>query len=129
GRHSGCEYGQLAASAPSIPADRPLQRIDATGRLVTPGLIALHTHLCPHLGIGLPPDELVPITCTTTAVSAGDAGWQTWGAFRHLALPHSRTRLFSFVHIASIGLAGRLAPRAVPNLRYARCDGASEVVA
>jgi hypothetical protein len=90
-RDIGIKYGQIAAIAPSIAADRSVQRIDATGKLVMPGLVDLHTHLCPHLGIGLPADELVPITCTTTAVSAGDAGWQTWGAFRHLALPHSRT--------------------------------------
>src|SRR5213596_3314449 len=91
-RDIGIKHGQIAALASSIPPDRSIQRIDATGKLVTPGQIDLHTHLCPHIGIGLPADELVPITCTTTAVSAGDAGWQTWGAFRHLALPHSRTR-------------------------------------
>src|SRR2546425_7165752 len=128
-RDIGIKYGQIAAIAPSLPADRSVQRIDATGKLVTPGLIDLHTHLCPHLGIGLPADELVPITCTTTAVSAGDAGWQTWGAFRHLALPHSRTRLFAFVHIASIGLAGGLAPGEMLNIDYANVDGAAKVVA
>lgn len=40
----GIKYGQIAALAPSIPADRGGQRIDATGKLVTPGLIDLHTH-------------------------------------------------------------------------------------
>src|SRR3989441_1392606 len=110
-RDIGIKYGQIAAIAPSIPADRSVQRIDATGKLVTPGLIDLHTHLCPHLGIGLPADELVPITCTTTAVSAGDAGWQTWGAVRHLGVPHSRTRVLAFVDISSLRVAGGLAPR------------------
>ena len=128
-RDIGIKHGQIAALAPSIAPDRGVQRIDATGKLVTPGLIDLHTHLCPHLGIGLPADELVPITCTTTAVSAGDAGWLTWGAFRHLALPHSRTRLFSFVHIASIGLAGGLAPGEMLNIAYANVDGCAKVVA
>lgn len=128
-RDIGIKYGQIAAIAPSIPADRSTQRIDATGKLVTPGLIDLHTHLCPHLGIGLPADELVPITCTTTAVSAGDTGWQTWGAFRHLALPHSRTRLFAFLHIASIGLAGGLAPGEMLNIDYANIEGCAKVVA
>lgn len=128
-RDVGVKYGQIAAIAPSIAPDPSAQRINATGKLVMPGLIDLHTHLCPHLGIGLPADELVPITCTTTAVSAGDAGWQTWGAFRHLALPHSRTRLFSFVHIASIGLAGGLAPGEMLNIDYANVDGCAKVVA
>jgi dihydroorotase len=128
-RDIGIRYGQIAAVAPSIPADRAVQRIDVVGKLVTPGLIDLHTHLCPHLGLGLPADELVPITCTTTAVSAGDAGWHTWGVFRHLALPSSRTRLFAFVHIASIGLAGGLAPGEMLNIAYANVDGCAKVVA
>src|SRR5690242_10220167 len=128
-RDIGIRYGQIAAIAPSIPADRAVQRIDAAGRLVTPGLVDLHTHLCPHLGLGLPADELTPITCATTAVSAGDAGWHTWGVFRHLALSGSRTRLFAFVHIASIGLAGGLAPGEMLNIEYANVDGCAKVVA
>jgi dihydroorotase len=128
-RDIGIRYGQIAAIAPSIPADRGVQRIDVAGRLVTPGLVDLHTHFCPHLGLGLPPDELVPITATTTAVSAGDAGWHTWGVFRHLALASSRTRLFSFVHISSIGLAGGLAPGEMLNIDYANVDGCAKVVA
>jgi dihydroorotase len=128
-RDIGIKFGQVAAIAPSIPADRAVQRIDATGKLVTPGLVDLHTHFCPNIGLGLPADELVGITATTTGVSAGDAGWQTWGAFRHLALPHSRTRLFAFVHIASIGLAGGLAPGEMLNIDYANVDGCAKVVA
>jgi len=128
-RDIGIRYGQIAAIAPSIPADRGVQRIDVTGKLVTPGLVDLHTHFCPHLGLGLPPDELVGITGTTTAVSAGDAGWHTWGVFRHLALASSRTRLFSFVHISSIGLAGGLAPGEMLNIDYANVDGCAKVVA
>src|SRR2546425_6951127 len=72
-RDIGIKNGQIAAVATSIPADRAVQRIDATGKLVTPGLIDLHTHLCPHLGLGLPADEMGGITRPTTAVSAGRA--------------------------------------------------------
>jgi len=128
-RDVGIKFGQIAAVASSIPADRALQRIDAAGRLVTPGLVDLHTHLVPHLGIGLPADELVPITAVTTAVSAGDAGWQTFGALRHYAIPQSRTRIFAFVHIASIGLAGGLAPGEMLNIDYANVDGCAKAVA
>jgi dihydroorotase len=97
----GIRFGQIAGLAPSITPARSVQRIDAAGKLVTPGLVDLHTHLVPHLGLGLPADELVPITATTTAVSAGDCGWHTFGAFKHLAVAQSRTRIFGFVHIAS----------------------------
>src|ERR1700675_1743620 len=118
----GIKYGQIAAVVASIPADRAVQRIDASGKLVTPGLIDLHTHLCPHLGIGLPADELVGITATPTAVSAGDAGAYTFGNFRHGTVPQSRTRLYGFIHIASIGLAGGLAPGEMLNIEYANVD-------
>jgi dihydroorotase len=128
-RDIGIRFGQIAAVAPSIPPDRAVQRIDAAGKLVTPGLIDLHTHLCPHLGIGLPADELVPITATTTAVSAGDAGAYTFGNFRHGVVPQSRTRLFGFVHIASIGLAGGIAPGEMLNIDYANVEACAKVVA
>ena len=128
-RDIGIRFGQIAAVAPSIPPDRAVQRIDAAGKLVTPGLVDLHTHLCPHLGIGLPADELVPITATTTAVSAGDAGANTFGNFRHGVVPQSRTRLFGFVHISSIGLAGGLAPGEMLNIDYANVEACAKVVA
>ncbi|HKW92832.1 MAG TPA: amidohydrolase/deacetylase family metallohydrolase [Methylomirabilota bacterium] len=128
-RDIGIRFGQIAAVASSIPADRAVQRIDVAGKLVTPGLIDLHTHLCPHLGLGLPADELVPITATTTAVSAGDAGAHTFGNFRHGVVPQSRTRLFGFIHIASIGLAGGLAPGEMLNIDYANVDVCAKAVA
>ncbi len=125
----GIKNGQIAAVGSTISPDRSVQRIDARGKLVTPGLIDLHTHLCPHLGIGLPADELVGITATTTAVSAGDAGAYTFGNFRHGVVPQSRTRLFGFIHIATIGLAGGLAPGEMLNIDYANVDACARAVA
>ena len=127
-RDIGIKHGQIAAIESSIAAARAVQRVDAAGKLVTPGLVDLHTHLVPHLGIGLPADELVGITAVTTAVSAGDAGWQTFGAVRHFAIPQARTRIFAFVHIASIGLAGGLAPGEMLNIDYANVDGCAKAV-
>jgi dihydroorotase len=128
-RDLGIKHGQIAAVETNIPAARAVQRIDVAAKLVTPGLVDLHTHLVPHLGIGLPADELVGITAVTTAVSAGDAGWQTFGALRHYAIPQARTRIFAFVHIASIGLAGGLAPGEMLNIDYANVDGCAKAVA
>ena len=43
--------------------------IDATGKLVTPGLIDLHCHVYPYgSAIGIPADELVQFQGTTTVV-------------------------------------------------------------
>jgi dihydroorotase len=129
-RDVGIKNGQIAALAPSIPADRSVQRIDATGKLVTPGLVDLHTHCYPHISaFGLPFDEFTPITATTTAVSAGDAGWNTFGGFRHWAAPQSHTRLFAFVHISSIGLAGGAPVGELLNMNYADADACAKIVA
>src|SRR5262245_15055602 len=130
-RDIGIKNGQIAAlSATAIPVERAVQRYDANGRLTTPGLIDLHTHYGPLIsGIGLPADELVPITATTTGVSAGDAGANTYGALKHWVIGQARTRLYAFVHIASIGLAGGLAPGEMLNIDYADVERCAKTLA
>ena len=128
-RDIGIKNGQVAAIGASFPADRAALRIDAGGRILTPGLVDLHTHLVPHMGIGLPADELVGITGTTTAVSAGDTGASTLGVFTHWARPQTRTRLFAFVHISTIGLAGSGNVGEVLNINYANVDACVQAVA
>jgi dihydroorotase len=98
---------QIAAVEADIPRERASQVIDATGKLVYPGLVDLHAHVYPEVSsIGLPADELVPYTGTTTYVSAGDAGANTFSMFRHAVMARAHTRLLGFVHISAIGLAG-----------------------
>ena len=99
--------GLVSAVEPEIPAERAAQVTDAGGKLVCPGLVDLHAHVYLEVSaIGLPADELVPWTATTTYVSAGDAGSSTFSLFRHAVMARSRTRLLGFVHIANFGLAG-----------------------
>ncbi|MFI4924602.1 MAG: amidohydrolase family protein [Vicinamibacteria bacterium] len=106
-RDIGIRNGVIEAVAVDIPADRALRVISATGRLVTPGLVDLHAHTFPYgSAIGIPADELVPFQGTTTAVSAGDAGANNFAAFRRFIVASTRTRLYAFVHIANMGLAG-----------------------
>src|SRR5712671_7689608 len=106
-RDIGIRYGVIEAVEPAIPAARALRSIDAGGKLVTPGLIDLHCHVYPYgSAIGIPADELVAYQCTTTCVSAGDAGANNFAAFRRYVAGQTRTRVYAFVHIANIGLAG-----------------------
>ena len=106
-RDVGIRWGRIAAIEASIANDRAVQAIDASGKLVLPGLVDLHAHVYPQASaLGLPADELVPYTATTTYVSAGDAGANNFSAFKHYIIAQSRSRIFAFVHISSIGLAG-----------------------
>jgi dihydroorotase len=99
--------GRIAAVEADIAADQATQVLSASGHLVLPGLVDLHAHVFPLAsGLGLPADELVPQSATTTYVSAGDAGANNFGGFRHWVIGQARSRIFAFVHIANIGLAG-----------------------
>src|SRR4029077_13214083 len=83
---------------------RALRVINASGKLVTPGLVDLHSHVYPYgSAIGLPADESVVNQCATTCVSAGDAGANNFAAFRRFIVGQTRTALYPFVHIANIG--------------------------
>ena len=106
-RDIGIKNAVIAAVDSEIPPDLCMQVIDAKGKLVTPGLIDLHAHVYPQgSAVGLPADEMVPYTATTTYVSAGDAGGNNFSAFKHYVIAQSRCRIFGFVHISMIGLAG-----------------------
>jgi dihydroorotase len=114
----GVRYGRIAAIAPDLsdlvapprsdyPPNVGTTVVDATGKLVLPGLVDLHAHvytgICP-LTVGA--DETSAPGGVTTVVSAGDAGAHTIEGFRRLVVEPSRTRVLAFLHISTIGLAG-----------------------
>ena len=128
-RDVGIRWGRVAAIEASIPSDHAAQSIDASGKLVLPGLVDLHAHVYPQASaLGLPADELVPFTATTTYVSAGDAGANNFSAFKHYIIAQSRSRIFAFVHISSIGLAGFPVGEEL-NLDYMDVEAAARTVA
>jgi dihydroorotase len=81
------------------------QILDASDRLVTPGLIDLHVHIfwgVSHYGIEADPNCLNK--GVTTAVDAGSAGAWTFPALRRYIIDVSATRLFAFLNISSTGM-------------------------
>jgi len=105
-RDIGIRWGVIEAIEAEIPAARAAKTIDASGKLVTPGLVDLHCHVYPYgSAIGIPADELVQFQGTTTVVSAGDAGVNNLAALRRYVVAQSRARIYAFVHIANNGLS------------------------
>ena len=95
-RDIGIRFGLVEALEPDIPAERAQRVLDAGGKLVTPGLVDLHSHVFPYgSAIGIPADELAAQQCTTTCVSAGDAGANNFAAFRRYIVAQTRTRLYA----------------------------------
>ena len=126
-RDIGMRYGRIEALEADIPAARANRVMNATGRLVVPGLIDLHAHVFTS-GIGIPADELVLYQGTTTAVSAGDAGASTFATYRRYATAQSRTRIFAFVHIANIGLSA-FPVGELFNIDFAQTEAAAKTLA
>jgi dihydroorotase len=128
-RDIGIRYGLIEALEADIPAARAERVLDAAGKLVTPGLIDLHSHVYPYgSAIGIPADELVAHQCTTTCVSAGDAGANNFAAFRRYIVAQSRTRLYAFVHIANVGLTP-FPVAELYNIDFAQVDACAKAVA
>jgi dihydroorotase len=128
-RDVGIRFGAIEAVQADIPADRALRVLDAKGKLVTPGLIDLHSHVFPYgSAIGIPADELVPFQGTTTVVSAGDAGANNFAILRRHIVAQTRTRIYAFIHIANMGLTGFPVPELF-NIDYAIVDAAAKAIA
>lgn len=125
----GVRWGKIVRIGAKLPREDARHVLDVAGNLVTPGLIDMHTHVYP-LGsaLGLPADELVPYTATTTYVSAGDAGANNFGAFRHHIMASARSRMFAFIHISRIGLAGFPVGEEL-NIDYLDVDAAAKCLA
>ncbi len=86
----------------------PDQIIDASGKIVTPGLIDFHTHLF-HEGssICIHPDMMIA-QGTTTAVDAGSAGTSTYEAFYKSVIAQSQVRVKGFLTVYG---GGQLDPK------------------
>jgi dihydroorotase len=96
--------GKVAAVAPTI-SDAAAQTIDATGKLVVPGLVDAHVHIyegVSHYGIN--PDETCLAHGATTVVDAGSAGADTFLGFRKYIIETSATRILAHLNISSMGM-------------------------
>ena len=105
-RDIAVQNGKIAQIAPDIPADEAARVIDAKGKIVTPGLIDLHTHVYDGVnGNGVNADLGGVRAGVTTMVDAGSSGCDTYGGFPRHILPNNATEIIPFLHICRTGLA------------------------
>ncbi len=103
------QAGRAGPGGPGQPDSPVSQRVDATGLIVTPGLIDLHTHLYEGVShYGIDPDTYCLSRGVTTAVDAGSAGAQTFPGLRRYVIERSATRILAFLHIAVQGMITNL---------------------
>ncbi|MGI9487247.1 MAG: amidohydrolase/deacetylase family metallohydrolase [Geminicoccaceae bacterium] len=88
-----------------ISPDNAKALIDAEGRIVTPGLIDLHTHVYwGGTSIGIEADSIARRAGTTTFVDAGTAGPANFLGFRKHVIEHSRARILAYLNISFAGI-------------------------
>lgn len=114
--------GKVAAVDVNIPSSRAAQTLDATGKLVLPGLVDLHIH--GYWGYhGAEPDTVCLPRGTTTAVDGGSVGANGFPGFKRYVVEQSRTRVLSWLNISTVGLI-EVRVGELSNLLYLDVDAA-----
>ncbi len=102
----GIRGGKIVRIEPGLAAGATAEReLDASGKLVVPGLVDLHTH-CYWGGVplGVNADKIGPATGVTSWVDTGTAGAGNFEGFYYHVIQRSRVRIFPLLHVSHVGL-------------------------
>ena len=120
--------GVVAAVGDDLPGGEARKVLDASGRIVTPGMIDLHVHVFAGVShYGIEPDPTCLAKGATTVVDAGSAGADTFPGFRKYVIDVSDTRIFAHLNISSQGMLTREIGE-LQILEYANVSKACEMI-
>ncbi len=102
----GFADGKVTAVAQWLDAGSAKVR-DVTGRIVTPGLIDLHTHVYwGGTSLGIDAEMFARKSAVTTCVDTGSAGPGNFAGFRKHVIEPSAIRILPYLHISFAGIYG-----------------------
>jgi dihydroorotase len=98
--------GKVAAVGDSLDAGGAEVR-DVAGRIVTPGLIDLHTHVYwGGTSLGIDAEMFARKSAVTTCVDTGSAGPGNFAGFRKHVIEPSAIRILPYLHVSFAGIYG-----------------------
>jgi dihydroorotase len=99
------EGGKVAAVKPGIDASEARDVRDVSGKIVSPGLIDLHTHVYwGGTSLGVDAETIARRSGTTTFVDAGSAGAGNIAGFRKHVIEPSDPRILAYMNISFPGI-------------------------
>jgi dihydroorotase len=97
--------GKVARIGTGLRPDAKTDVHDVSGRIVTPGLIDLHTHVYwGGTSLGVDAEDFCRRSGVTTAVDTGSAGPGNFAGFRKHVIERSEVRILAYLHVSFAGI-------------------------
>jgi dihydroorotase len=97
-------HGRIARVDENIPPSQARRVFDATDKIVTPGLIDLHSHVYEYgTPLGVNSDLVGHQAGVTTIVDAGTTGASMFPGFRKFVIEGASTRIYALLNISTAG--------------------------
>lgn len=97
--------GKVTAIGPNLAREGVTDIRDVSGKLVTPGLIDLHTHVYwGGTSIGVDPTDYARRCGTTTMIDAGTAGAGNFAGFRAHVIEPCEPRILAYLNVSFAGI-------------------------
>ena len=99
--------GKVASIGDNITPGPETDVRDVSGRVVTPGLIDMHTHVYwGGTSLGIDAEEFCRNSGVTTAIDTGSAGPGNFAGFRKHVIEPSAVRILAYLHVSHAGIWG-----------------------
>ena len=96
---------KVAAVGKGLEAGPATKIRDVKGRIVSPGLIDLHTHVYwGGTSLGIDAEDFCRLSGVTTAIDTGSAGAGNFAGFRKHVIERSEVRILAYLHISFAGI-------------------------
>src|SRR5580700_11924417 len=97
--------GKVVKVGTELKADPGTDVRDASGYIIIPGLIDLHTHVYwGGTSLGIDAEEFCRTSGVTTAIDTGSAGAGNFAGFRKHVIEPSAVRILAYLHISFAGI-------------------------